>query len=134
MLKSATQSISIDAAPEVVVGFVADAENLPLWAPAFAQRVQRDGEHWIVDSPGARLRIEVRASHDVGTVDFVRAGVAPDRATGAFSRVVPNGRGSEYVFTRFFGDDVAGEDIAREMAVVAQELESVRTRCDAFRR
>jgi len=127
MLIGATRSIAIDAAPEVVMGFVADAENLPLWAPAFAQGVQRDGECWIVDSGGARLRIDVRVSAEAGTVDFVGA---DDRSRGAFSRVVPNGRGSEYAFTRFFGDDATPDDIARGMAVVAQELETVRARCE----
>jgi hypothetical protein len=35
------------------------------------------------------------------------------------------------VFTRFFADDVTVEEVARENAVIAQELERVRTRCEA---
>ena len=131
MLTNLTRSISIDAPPEVVLGFVGDGGNLPRWAPAFAQGAQRDGDHWIVDSAGAQLRIEVRASPEHGTVDFLAAGAPPERVPGVFTRVVHNGRGSEYIFTRFLPAEATGEDIDREAAVIGQELEAVRARCEA---
>lgn len=133
MLTSMTQSISIDAPPETVLDFVGDGGTLPQWAPAFAQSARPDGEHWLVESSGAKLRIDVRVSREQGTVDFLAAGVPPERAPGVFTRVVPRGHGSEFVFTRFFSEGTADADIARERAVVAGELETVRARCEAVR-
>src|SRR5438034_574045 len=46
-----TRTVSIDAAPEVVLDLVADPRSLPVWAPRFARSVrrgERDGR-WLVD-------------------------------------------------------------------------------------
>jgi hypothetical protein len=102
MLISSTQSIFIDAPPEVVLDFVGDPRNLPAWAP------------------GAPAALDIRVSRELGTVDFVAA------AGRAYSRVLPNGRGTEYLFTRFFAESTPADEIARDDAVIAQELETVR--------
>jgi hypothetical protein len=59
----------------------------------------------------------VAVSREHGTVDLGRA---------FFTRVVPNGEGSELIFTSFAapGEDDAGRELRR--ATVAQELENVR--------
>jgi Polyketide cyclase / dehydrase and lipid transport len=128
---SLTQTVSIASPPELVFDFVADPRNLPLWAPAFATSIERDGEHWLVHSGGAQLRLEVRASRELGTVDFLAADAPPDRPVGAYSRVVHNGAGSEYLFTRFVARETRREDRARERAVLAEELEAVRRHCES---
>lgn len=69
----------------------------------------------------------MRVSREQGTVDL-RAAANSDR--GAFSRIVPNGRGSEYLFTLFFSDDTDGDVITRQMAEVEQELQAVRALCE----
>lgn len=108
MLISVTQAVSIAAPRAVVLDFVGDASTLPLWAPA---------------APGD---IDVRVSRQLGTVDFFAPG-AP--APGAFSRVLPNGHGSEYLFTRFYAATTTPGDIADGNAVIARELEAVRRHC-----
>ena len=133
MLTSDTQAITIAAPPEVVLDYVGDARNLPDWAPAFAQGVQPDGEHWIVDSGDAQLRIDVRVVREVGTVDFLRPGTEPGIDIGAFARVVRNGEGSDFMFTRFFEPGTSAAQIADAQAVVAGELEAVKARCEAAR-
>jgi hypothetical protein len=128
MQTSLTEAVSIASPPDLVFDFVADPRNLPLWAPAFAMSIERDGERWLVRSGGGvQLRLEVRASRELGTVDFLAADAPPDRPVGAYSRVVHNGAGSEYLFTRF----VARENRARERAVLAEELEAVRRHCES---
>jgi hypothetical protein len=113
MRTNLTETISIDADPETVLSFVADPHNLPLWAPAAAQ-----------------LRLVFRVSRDIGTVDFLAADAPRDRPIGAYSRVLPNGRGSEYSFTRFLSPELSAADVARERAALAQELETVRACCE----
>jgi hypothetical protein len=48
------------------------------------------------------------------------------------SRVLPNGSGSEYLFTLFFPADTPEAAVAQQMAVVQDELETVRALCEAI--
>jgi hypothetical protein len=125
---SDTQTISIDAPPGAVLDLVGDPLALPRWAPAFARSVRPGGEDggWIVDGGDGEQRIRVRVSREHGTVDFL----APTRDVGAFSRVVANGSGSEFLFTQFFADDASEDDVARRRSIVEQELATVRALCE----
>jgi len=118
-----TRSISIEATPAAVFAFVADPRNLPRWAPAFADAVRPAGERWIVTSGDTELPISVQASAERGTLDLLGG---PDLNVGAFSRVLPNANGSEYLFTLFFPDGTPQEAVSAQMQVVEQELETVR--------
>ncbi len=126
-LRSATRTISIDSALDAVLDLVADPYRLPDWAPNFARSVRPDGDAWLVTSGETELRITVRVSREHGTVDLL---TSTDPPRGAFSRVLPNGSGSEYLFTLFFPDETQGAAVAAQMATVEEELQSVRTLCE----
>lgn len=75
---------------------VADPVNLPRWAPRFAPAIQPDKHLWIISRNDEEVSIRVRVDREHGTVDLLAA----DQPTrGAFTRVLPNGHGSEYLFT-----------------------------------
>jgi hypothetical protein len=118
-----TRSISIAAPPSAVLDFVGDARTLPRWAPAFTRTVEPEGEHWRIDGGGL---VDVRVSRERGTVDIL---AADDPRRGAFSRVIANGAGSEYLFTLQFPDGTGEDAVARQMAVVEAELRAVRDAC-----
>ena len=107
---------------------MADPQRLPEWAPAFARGVEPDGDAWLIDTGEGQARITVRVSSEHGTVDLLSA---TDATRGAFSRVVHNHDGSEYLFTLFFPDGTPESEIARQMATVEDELEAVRALCEA---
>ncbi|HMJ33177.1 MAG TPA: SRPBCC family protein [Baekduia sp.] len=121
--RAETRSISIAAPPAAVLALVADPRRLPEWAPAFARGVQPDGDDWLIDTGEAQARITVRVSPEHGTVDLLSA---TDPTRGAFSRVVHNHDGSEYLFTLFFPDGTPETAISRQMATVEDELQAVR--------
>lgn len=127
LLHSETRSTSIQADPQTVFDFVADPRTLPRWAPGVARAVRPDGDHWILDNGEGETRIAVRASREHGTVDLLSA---DDPRLGAFTRVLPNGDGSEYQFTLFFPPGTPDDAIAAQMAVVEGELAAVREHCD----
>jgi hypothetical protein len=130
MQRSDTQAISIDAPPSAVIDLLSDAAEFPRWAAGFARAVRVDGDDWIVDTGEGEVRLRVRVSRELGTVDYLLADALPGREIGAFSRVVPNGRGSDFVFTQFFADDMRDADLADQKAVVAVELQTVRALCE----
>jgi hypothetical protein len=122
-----TRSISIAADPQTVLDVLADPDNLPRWAPAFARSVRTQNGQLLVDTGQGELPILLAVARDQGTVDIVSA-AAPTR--GAFSRVLPNGEGSEYLFTLFFASDTDEAAVTAQMAVVDEELEAVRALCE----
>jgi hypothetical protein len=120
-----TRTVSIDAAPEVVLDLVADPRNLPVWAPRFARSVrrgERDGR-WLIDNGQREFPIEIRIAREQGTVDLLDAA---DPRRGAFTRVVPNAHGSEYLFTLLFADGTPPVAIDEQMRTVEAELATVR--------
>jgi hypothetical protein len=130
MQRSDTQSISIDAPREAVLALVTDPTAFPRWASGFARAVQLDGPDWLVETGEGEVRLRVRISPEHGTVDYLVAAALPEVEIGAFSRVVPNGRGCDYIFTRFFPDGMSATELADERAVVAVELQTVRALCE----
>jgi Polyketide cyclase / dehydrase and lipid transport len=128
MKSSQTRSIAIAAPPEAVVELLADGNRLPEWAPGFAPEVQADGDHWLIGSGGGRFKIRIRSSVELGTVDFL---AAADERAGAFGRVIPNGDGSEFLFTLQFPAGTDDETIEAQMRVVEEELEAVRALAEA---
>jgi hypothetical protein len=130
MQRSDTQTISIDAPPATVVALLTDASEFPRWAAGFARAVRVDGDDWIVDTGDAEVRLHVRVSDEHGTVDYLLADALPGAEIGAFSRVIPNGRGCEFIFTQFLADDLRDTDLEDQKAVVAVELQTVRALCE----
>jgi uncharacterized protein YndB with AHSA1/START domain len=126
-LRAATRSLSIAAPPEAVLDLVADPRNLPRWAPGAATAVRPDGDAWLINNGQGEARINVRVSREHGTVDLL---AAEDLRRGVFTRVLPNGGGSEYQFTLFFTDEATESEVAQQMAIVQDELETVRALCE----
>jgi hypothetical protein len=117
-----TETVSIDAPPAAVMAIIGDPEQLPRWAPQFARSVRRDGEHWVVTNGDGELTVRIRVVGELGTVDYLALGAE----VGAFSRVVPAGRGSEFTFTIAFAPDATEEQRDGQRAVIASELATVR--------
>src|SRR4029079_11641895 len=114
--RSETRSISIQASPAKVLDLVGDAHALPRWAPNFATSVRPENGHWLVD---AELLIDLRVDREPRTAHNPRPELP---ATRAHRHVVPNGEGSELLFTLFFPDGTAEEAITKQMTVVEEEL------------
>ena len=77
------------------------------------------------------MTVRVRVAPDLGTIDFLMADSPPGREVGVFARVLRNGCGSEFVFTRFFPDSMSEIEVAEQKAVVAVELQTVRALCES---
>jgi uncharacterized protein YndB with AHSA1/START domain len=126
-LKAQTRSIAIAAGTDTVFDLVADPAQLPRWAPGAARTARQDGDHWILENEGGESRIQLRASREHGTADFLSA---DDPRQGVFSRVLPNGEGSEYQFTMLFPADLPEEAVAAQLTIIESELQTVRALCE----
>ena len=115
------QAITLPASAEDAFAFLAQPENLPRWAVGFARGIRREGEGWIVQTAQGEMPVRVVADAAQGTIDF-HMGVAPGLEAVAFSRVVPNDPGAEYVFTQFQLPGMSDEVFAAQRAALTEEL------------
>ena len=120
-LRSDSQSVAIDVAPSEAFAFLADPANLPRWAVGFARAVRQEGEQWVVETAAGDVPVTVVADAEQGTIDFAMT-VAPDTVAIAYSRVLPNAAGAEYVFTQFQSPGMPDEVFANQRAALTEEL------------
>jgi len=131
--RSDTRAVTIGAAANDVFDFVADPQNLPRWAVGFCRAIRRDEEapgRWIVTTTQGDLPIRYVTDRELGVVDFYLSPV-PGVEAGAFSRVVPNGDGAEYVFTQFQAPGMPDEVFEGQVRALVEELHVLRSLIEA---
>jgi hypothetical protein len=118
--QTVTRATECDFEPGSVYNVLAEANNLPKWAPVFADAVQRidDGRYRITKS-GQAFDIEVPLNPAAGTVDFIRE-MPNGRRGGAYLRVMPRPLGGcTIVMTVPIGPTTNESEVAK---VLEQEL------------
>lgn len=123
---SRTLAVSIERAPQEVYDYIVDPRHLPDWVPSFAQSVRQEGEDWIVDTAGGPARIDfvprnpwLVADHHVYLGDGTTV-LNP-------LRVIPNGEGSEVVFTLIREASQSAAEFDELAGVVQDDLDRLRS-------
>jgi len=120
-MRSNTQSVSIDVKADDLFSLVADVRALPRWAVGFAKSVVEEDGGWMVETGQGRMPIEITIDSSAGSVDF-QMHPAPGAVVVAFSRVLPRGEGSEYVFTQFQSPGMPDDVFDGQVAALTHEL------------
>ncbi len=115
-------SISIDRSPADVYAFASDPNKLPLWAEGLARAdLRREGDAWIAEAPFGRVRIRFVPANAFGVIDHdveLESGVVVHNPM----RVLPNGAGSEFVFSLFRQPGMSDEQFAADARAVQGDL------------
>jgi Polyketide cyclase / dehydrase and lipid transport len=124
--KSKTLSVSIDCPPDQVYAFVSNPANLPRWATAFAQSVRQTGSGWIVETRDGPMGIEFVAENEFGVLDHT---VTLESGTEILNpmRVVPNGSGSEVIFTLFQPPGMSDQKFDEDAGMVERDLRTLKS-------
>ncbi len=122
---SRTLSISIECPLQQVYAFVSNPERLPHWATTFCKSVRPDGDDWIVESPAGEVRVRFTKPNAYGVVDHMVTLPSGDSVQVPM-RVVPNGSGSEVLFTLFRPPAMTDGEFARDALMVQQDLETLK--------
>ena len=121
---SRTLRISIRCAPQHVYAFVSNPERLPRWATSFCKSVRPDGDDWIVETRNGDVRVWFTEPNAYGVVDHVVT--LPSGKSANFPmRIVPNGSGSEVLFTLFRPPTMTDGEFARDCMLVQKDLETL---------
>lgn len=124
-MKSQTISVSIAAPPERVYAFASNPENLPQWVPSFFKSVELVNGEWVAQSPLGRVVVEFVHDNDLGVLDHAVTLPSGVRLTNPM-RVIPNGDGSEILFTLIQHQDMTDQQFQEDAELVLSDLHTLR--------
>ena len=125
---SRTVTAVLDAPAEEVFGFLAEVENLPVWATEFARTLRlEDGRAWVTNGLGEFL-VRYAADPASGVID-IYAGPGEDALALFPTRVVALGpSGCAYSFTMFHPPGMPDELFAAQHASLEREFANIEAR------
>lgn len=126
VFRSRTLSVSIERQPQEVYRFISDPQNLPKWATSFCQSVKKSRDEWIVETPLGPMKIRFVERNDFGVLDHY-VSPTPDQEILNLMRVVPNGTGSEVIFTLFQLPEISNDRYAEDLGMVERDLKVLKS-------
>jgi hypothetical protein len=120
-----TVSVTIDRPPKVVYDYLADPAQIPQWS--FFESIEPAGDgRWTVTGPeGETATITFAPPNGFGVVDQ-HVEVGPNEWVHVPLRVVPNGAGSEVLFTAFRQPQYSDADYDADVALVRTDLDRLK--------
>jgi hypothetical protein len=120
-----TGAVELDVEADRTFAVLAEVANIPLWAPAFADRVVPLGgsiDEFEVTKDGRTFGLRFVTRADSRTIDFLRP-IFPGRDSGASIRVLSGPRrGCTVILTLPVPPDADGNSVASTLAI---ELEAI---------
>jgi carbon monoxide dehydrogenase subunit G len=119
-------SIYIDRPPSDVYEFASNPENLSRWAAGLASsEVKKSGSAWVAEAPFGKVKIKFAENNTFGVMDHdveLDSGVVVHNPM----RVVPNGDGSEFIFTLLQQTGMSEEQFAEDVRAVEKDLRTLK--------
>jgi hypothetical protein len=125
MHRSRTVSLSIECPAPQVYAFVTNGDNLAKWL-TFCTSVRRSGDEWLIDTPGGEMAIRFVPENQFGVLDHYARLPSGQEVLNPM-RVVPNGTGSEVIFTLFQSAEMSDEEFARDAGIVDADLRKLKS-------
>lgn len=121
-----TLSVTINCPPREVYDFVSNPQNLPLWATAFCLSARQTDAGWLIETTVGPMSIRFADSNELGVLDHV---VSPALGVEIHvpMRVIPNGSGSEVLFTLFQLPDMTKAKFEEDRQWVQRDLQTLKS-------
>lgn len=123
-------SVPIRRPPGEVYAFASRPENLPRWAAGLAGAIENVGGDWMADSPMGRVKVRFAEPNRFGVLDHDVTLPSGETVSNPM-RVLPNGDGSEVVFTLYRRPGASDDAFAEDAAAVARDLDALRKLLEA---
>lgn len=130
MLSSRHLSISINRNANDVYDFVSVPENFRLWASGLGKSLHQIDGVWIAETQQGPVRIRFSERNGFGILDHW---VSPEPGLEIYipMRVIPNGSGSELVFTLFRLPGMSDERFEADAEWVMRDLTALKDLLEA---
>ena len=118
--QTVTHAAETDLEPRRIYNILAEASNIPKWAPVFADTIEQiDDVRYRVGKNGETFNLEVTLHPSAGAVDYIRE-MPNGKRGGAYLRVTPRPLGGcTIAMTVPIGPTAIESEVAK---VVEQEL------------
>lgn len=125
-VRAITKSVAVDRPHTEVFAYLADAANWPQWSVVNVLAIEADEEQgwWRLDTPHGPGRLRIRADAATGVLDHDWRD--PQAAWTVPARVVPNGRGAQFLITFFQPPVLDDEEFERQADLVDTELATLK--------
>lgn len=119
--RSVIKSVDIQAAPEKVYAFLADAMNWPQYAIVNLRSVSPGQDGWFkAVTKFGEGEIKVIGTKELGVLDHIWRD--PQASWQVYARVVPNGEGSTFIMTLFQPPVMSGSQFDHAMKEMDTEM------------
>lgn len=119
-------SIYIERLASDVYDFASNPENLPHWAAGLTgSEIKNVGDTWEAQAPFGKVRIKFAERNRFGVMDHdveLDSGLIVHNPM----RVVPNGNGSEFVFTLFRRPGMSDAQFTEDASAVEKDLKALK--------
>jgi hypothetical protein len=127
---SRTISLTIARSPDEVYQFVSNPQNFPAWATSFCRGISQTPEGWVVDTQDGPVGLRFVEANVLGVLDHHVTLPSGQEIFGPM-RVIPNGEGSEFMFTLFHLPSASQDQFARDAGLVERDLRSLKELLEA---
>ena len=130
MYQSRNLSVQIGRNPRDIYNFTSVPENFPRWASGLGKSLKRKNGEWIAETPQGPIKVRFTERNEFGILDHY---VIPESGVEIYipMRVIPNGSGSELIFTLFRLSDVSDEKFAADTEWVMRDLTALKNLLEA---
>lgn len=111
----------IDRPAAEVYEYVFDPANIASWAPGLGSAVENVDGHWFVETGSGRVEVAFAERNELGVLDH-DVTLPSGEVVYNPMRVVPDGSGSEVVFTVRRQPEMSDEDFERDAGLVQADL------------
>lgn len=125
LLISKTLTISIACPPSKLYAFVSNPQNLPFWAKTFCRSIEKVNGEWVLDTAQGKVKTRITGKNEFGILDHYITSPSGGEVLVPM-RVLPNGDGSEIIFTVFKQPWMTDESFAKDVELVEQDLKSLK--------
>jgi catechol 2,3-dioxygenase-like lactoylglutathione lyase family enzyme len=126
-MKNRTITVHVGADRNVVFAFLAQIENLPVWAAGWCSDLRREEGLWRATTPGGPTFLEMEADERTGVIDLF-VGVQPDEMTLIPFRVVVATQGTAIIGTLFQPPDWSDDLYEKQYGILLICLRGLATK------
>ncbi len=125
-LISRTITIAIERSHKEIYEFVHNPENFPKWVTSFCLSARKSGDDWIMETTEGPMSVRFQERNNYGVLDhYVRFASGEEIMNPV--RVIPNGSGSEVIFTIYQTPDMSGERFNTDSGMVEKDLNTLKS-------
>jgi hypothetical protein len=124
LLETRLISISIARRPQDVYDFVSDPENLPRWASGLGTSIKNINGEWVAETSNGPVKVRFAPRNQLGVLDHYVT-LPTGMVFYVPMRVVPNGNGSELIFTLFRQPGMTDQRFQEDAEWVLRDLKKL---------